>query len=74
MSDQPVNARQVEKMRLGKVLNYKTTTADKLKETAMAIMEDNQIRENLREIQKEIAQAPGNAGAVGIIEAHYGKY
>lgn len=74
VSDQPVNARQVEKIGLGKVLNYKTITADKLKETAMAIMEDNQIRENLREMQKEIAQAPGNAGAVGIIEAHYGKY
>ena len=27
----------------------------------------------VKQIQKEIALAPGNAGAVGIIEAHYGK-
>ena len=74
VSDQPANARQVEKLGLGRVLDYKAITADKLNETAMAVMEDNQIRENLQKIQKEIAQAPGNAGAVGIIEAHYGKY
>lgn len=33
---------------LGKVLNYKGVIADILKETAMAVMEDTQIRENLR--------------------------
>ena len=68
VSDQPVNARQVEKLGLGKVLDYKDITADKLRETAMAVMEDHQIRENLQKIQKEIAQAPGNAGTVRIIE------
>ena len=68
VSDQPVNARQVEKLGLGKLLDDKTITADKLKETAMAVMEDPQIRENLRRMQEEIAQAPGNAGAVRIIE------
>lgn len=73
VSDQPVNGRQVEKLGLGKVLAPKVITADKLKETAMAVMEDHQIRENLRKIQIEIATASGNAGAVGIIEAHYGK-
>lgn len=73
VSDQPVNARQVEKLGLGRVLDYRHITAEKLKETAMAVMADNQIRENLEKIQKEIAQAPGNAGAVGIIEAYYEK-
>lgn len=68
VSDQPVNALQVEKLGLGKVLDYKDITADKLRETAMAVMEDHQIRENLQKIQKEIAQAPGNAGTVRIIE------
>ena len=32
----------------------------------MTIMEEKQI-------QKEITPAPGNAGAVGIIEVYYGK-
>lgn len=73
VSDQPVNARQVEKLGLGRVLHDQSITADMLKETSMAVMEDHQIRENLRMIQEEIARAPGNTGAVGIIEAYYGK-
>ena len=40
-------------------------------ETAFAVMEDQQIRENLRKIQTEIVRAPGNAGAVRIIEVYY---
>ena len=70
VSDQPVKARQVEKLGLGKVLDHKGVTADILKETAAAVMEDTQIRENLRKIQEEITCVPGNAGAVGIIEAY----
>jgi len=73
VSDQPVNARQVEKLGLGRVLDYQAITADKLKETAMAVMKDEEVRGNLREMQEEIALAPGNTGAVGIIEAYYGK-
>ena len=71
MSDQPVNARQVEKRDLGKVLDYKGVTAANLKVYSFSVMKDEHIRENLRKIQKEIACAPGNTGAVRIIEAYY---
>lgn len=71
VSDQPVNARQVEKMGLGKVLDYKSITADALRDAAFAVMEDRQIQENLRKIQEEIVCAPGNAGAVKIIEEYF---
>ena len=70
VSDQPVNARQVEKLGLGKVLDYKVITADTLRDAAFAVMEDRRIRENLRKIQNEIANAPGNRGAVKIVEAY----
>ena len=68
VSDQPVNGRQVEKLGLGRVLDGKT-----LKEAAFAVMADGRIRERLQGMQREIARAPGNAGAVGIIEAYCGK-
>ena len=68
VSDQPMNARQVEKLGLGKVLDYKTVTADTLRDVAFAVMEDQQIRGNLRKIQEEIFCAPGNSGAVKLIE------
>ena len=70
VSDQPVNARQVEKLGLGKVLEYKTITAKALKDAAFSVMEDRQIQENLRKIQNEIAKAPGNRGAVKIVETY----
>ena len=69
-SDQPANARQVEKMGLGKVLEYKSVTAESLKEAAFAVMKDEHIRENLRKIQAGIACAPSNSGAVCIIETY----
>ena len=70
VSDQPVNARQVEKLGLGKVLDYKTITANALRDAAFAVMENQQIRENLQKLQGRIACAPGNAGAVRIIETY----
>ena len=70
VSDQPVNARQVEKLGLGKVLDYKSITANALRDAAFAIMENQQIQENLRKIQNEIAHAPGNRGAVKIVETY----
>ena len=70
VSDQPVNARQVEKMGLGKVLDYKEVTADNLRDAVFTIMENQQFRKNLRKIQEEITCVPGNAGAVGIIETY----
>ena len=72
VSDQPVNARQVEKLGLGRKLNHKSITTDGLRDAAFAVMEDWQIRENLRKIQEEIANAPGNAGAVRIMEDYIG--
>lgn len=70
VSNQPVNARQVEKMGLGKVLDYKSITADVLRDTAFTIMENQQFRKNLQKIQDKISCVPGNAGTVGIIETY----
>lgn len=70
VSDQPVNAQQVIQLGLGRVLDYKSVTAESLKEAAFAVLEDPQIRENLRKIQQKITDAPGNAGAVRIIETY----
>ena len=71
VSDQPVNAGQVARLGLGKVLDYKGVTADTLRDAAFVVMEDRRIQENLRKIQEEIACAPGNAGAVKILEEYF---
>jgi MGT family glycosyltransferase len=69
-SDQPVNAAQVERLNLGKVLSPKSVTAKSLKAAAQAAIGNETICKAVAEMRKTVAQAPGNAGAVDIIEAY----
>lgn len=71
VSDQPVNARQVVRLGLGKILDYRSITPDSLKDTAFSIWSDETILANVRAMKEIVAQAPGNAGAVKIIDAHF---
>ncbi len=67
VSDQPVNAEQVARLGLGKVLNYRTITPERLKDTAFSILSDGNILGNVQTMKDRIGQLPGNAGAVKII-------
>lgn len=69
-SDQPVNARQVARMGLGKALDHRGMSARKLRHAVFAVLEDADIRENMRKMQSLVVEAPGNAGAVALIEAY----
>ena len=70
VSDQPVNAQQVARLGLGRVLDCKSITPQVLKETAFAVLSDKGIPEAIRSIQEELTHAPGNRGAVTIIEEY----
>lgn len=71
VSDQPVNARQVEQLGLGKVLHPKAVSAETIKDCAASLLADESVRENLRSIQETIRRSPGNSGAVAIIEQYF---
>ncbi len=71
VSDQPVNARQVEKLGLGKALDHKMLTSEGLREAVYSVLADETIGRNVREMQAQIGEALGNAGAVTIIEAFF---
>ena len=70
-SDQPVNARQVERLHLGSILPPKSVTAASLKEAAHRVLSDATITQAVRQMQDAVVHAPGNAGAVAIIESHF---
>lgn len=70
VSDQPVNAEQVVRLGLGRVLDYKSVTPLSLKEAAFSVLSDNEIQENVRSMKENISHAPGNMGAVRIIEEY----
>lgn len=71
VSDQPVNARQVKRLGLGSVLDYRSLTPKGLREMAYSVLADETIAANVREMRNQIAQAPGNAGAVRVIETYF---
>ena len=70
VSDQPVNAEQVARLGLGKILDDKSITPTVLKDTAFAVLADEAVKKNMQKIQQQIACSPGNAGAVKWMDAH----
>ncbi|NLV74641.1 MAG: hypothetical protein GXY52_08160 [Chloroflexi bacterium] len=71
VSDQPVNARCVEKLGVGKRLEYSSVNQDTLRESVLSVLVDNGIKDNIVKVQKLIKQAPGNiGGAEMIIDYH----
>ena len=66
-----MNAEQVARLGLGKVLEYKPITPAILKDAAFTVMNDKTVKKNPQDVQKQITCAPGNTGTVSIIEAYY---
>ena len=73
MSDQPVNATQIEALGLGKRMKYKQVTSESLKQAVFSVLHDEQIAANMKKTQELIANAPGNAGGARMIIEHYNK-
>lgn len=73
-SDQPVNAVFVEKMGVGKQLDYATMDKELLKRTVLEMVEDKEIKNNLDKVQKMLKDAPGNKGGAALIMEYYKKH
>lgn len=70
-SDQPVNASSVEKLGIGKKLDYTLVNKDSLKENVLLIMNNQNIRNNLLLVKDLINNAPGNKGGANKIIEFY---
>ena len=62
VSDQPVNGDCVEKLGVGKKLEYADVSKETLKLKVFSVLADAGIRSRMERMQKLIAEAPGNAG------------
>ena len=62
VSDQPVNARCVERLGVGKRLEYSKVNENTLKQTVLSVASDRDIKKNLERVKNLIEQAPGNKG------------
>ena len=70
-SDQPTNARSAEKLGAGKKMDYSSVDKDSLKDTVLSVLNDNDIRSNLLNMQKLIQNARGNKGGAEMILRFY---
>ena len=71
VSDQPVNARCVEALGVGKSLDYKLINKNTLKNVVLSVIEDKNIKNNLEKVRKWIEKAPGNKGGAEMIVDYY---
>lgn len=71
VSDQPVNARCVEKLGVGKRMEYTSVNTNTLKATVLSILGDKNVKCNLDKVQKMVKEAPGNKGGAKSIMSYY---
>ena len=72
-SDQPVNARCVEKLGVGIQFDYKNLNEQELKEKVFSLINNENIKNHYMKVQEYIKNSPGNSGAVQIILDYYKK-
>ena len=70
-SDQPVNARSMEKLNVSRTLLPNEVTKDNLQQAVQEVLNNKEIQDNLNTIHKRILQANGNAMGVKYIEEYY---
>ena len=73
VSDQPVNAKCVEKLGVGKTLEYAHTNKKSIKHAVFDLLFDKNIPKNIENVQELIAKAPGNRGGAEMIIQYYQK-
>lgn len=71
ITDQPVNAKQIENLKLGKKLEYKQITSKLLRETTVSILDDHIILKNIRKMQQKMQAAHGNQYGADLIMDYY---
>ena len=67
VSDQPVNARCIEKLGIGKGLEYSDVNQKVLKDRVFSVIIDEDIKKNMVKVQQLIKESPGNKGGAKII-------
>lgn len=70
-ADQPVNARCVESLGVGKQMEYGGVSKETLKQAVFSVLADEMVKSNMEKVQKLIQEAPGNKGGAEMIVGYY---
>lgn len=67
-ADQPINARSVERLGIGRVIEEADVTADRMRDAVRAVLDDPAYRSRIRHVRDEAARLPPTAEAVSVLE------
>ena len=73
VSDQPVNAQCVEKLGVGKAMDYANVDSSSLKSMVFDVISDVEMKKQMEVVHELIETAPGNAGGAEIVVKYYEK-
>lgn len=71
MTDQPINAKQIEELYLGKKLKYNEITSNLLKSTVFSILNNSIILKKISEMQSKMQVSGGNEYGANLIMEYY---
>lgn len=73
-TDQPLNAKCIERLGIGKRLDRKKFTSELLKTVVTSLLNDNMIAQNTKKIKEKMQSAPGNSFASDLIMRYFDNY
>lgn len=74
ITDQPLNAKRIEELQLGKKLEYKRITSEMIRTTALSVMENPSIHKQVLEMKKELRSKNANVFGASVIAEYMSKH
>lgn len=74
ITDQPLNAKRIEELQLGKKLEYKRITSEMIRTTALSVMENPSIHKQVLEMKKELCSKNANVFGASVIAEYMSKH
>lgn len=72
-SDQPINANTVERMQIGRRLDFENVNINSIHDMVIEVLNNEVMKENLKNLYNIIEKAPGNKGGAQMILDYYNK-
>ena len=66
-ADQPINARSVERLGLGLVIEEDALTEDRMRQAVRSVIEDSRWRRNIKHLRDEAAALPAMPDALDLL-------
>ena len=74
ITDQPLNAKRIEELQLGKKLMFRKITSEMIRATTLSVMKNPAIHEQVLEMKKEMRSKNANVFGANVIAEYMSKY